>query len=724
VAAGGAEGKGGIPRKVLRGLLVGTAGAAAALALWLPGALEKFEARTWDLRAQLFARPGKATGDIALILLDQKSLDWGQKENGLSWPWPRELYAVVADFCRQGGAKALVLDVLYTEPSAYGVSDDEAFGRAVAEYGGVVGAVFVGEGTRSSWAESAVHPKLAIDGLEAWRAREKPRRQSWPLAAFPIPELAGSARLLANVNLDADSDKVYRRAQLFTTFDGRVLPSEALAAWLVGQGGESALAIEPGRFTVGGRVVPIDSDGRAILRFRGPTLTHSNYSMAAIVQSELQIREGTTPAIDPSELRGKYVFLGFSAPGLFDLKPTPMTGAYPGVEINATMLDNLLSGDFMRPVPLAAGIVLLVLLCAGAGIAVSSVTRAGWSVLVYVLFLLAPPALGIGGYAAGFWVELMALEAGVLVALVGGSLANYATEGRQKRFIKGAFKQYLSHAVIEQFLDHPERLALGGERREISMFFSDLEGFTTLSESLDPADLTLLMNDYLTPMTDIIQEEQGGTLDKYIGDAIVAFWNAPADQPDHAVRAVRAALRCQQKLAELRPAFRARCGRDLLMRIGLNTGMATVGNMGSHGRFAYTMMGDQVNLAARLEGNNKVFHTYTMVAEPTVKAMAGAFPVRELSRITVKGKREPVTVYEPMLPEQYEAKRKTLAVFAEGLALYYAGRFAEAKKAFDSIAAEDPPAASYVERCAELAAAAPEGRPPEGWNGVWIMTSK
>ena len=720
----GAEGKGRVPRKIVRGLVVGLAGAAIALALWLPGALEKFEARTWDLRAQFFARPGKATGDIALILLDQNSLDWGQKENGLSWPWPREMYAVVAEFCRRAGAQVLVLDVLYTEPSAYGVSDDEAFGRAVAGNGRVVGAMFAGDGNQASWPAEVAEPALTIDGLEQWAAHARPRRNAYSSASFPIAELAGSAHMLANVNQDSDSDKIYRRAQLFTTFDTRIIPSEALAALLVGNPGMRGLAIRPGRLTVGGREIPIDRDGKAILRFRGPTKTHTAYSMAAVVQSELQIREGATPSIDPAELRGKYVFLGFSAPGLFDLKPSPMPGAYPGVEINATMLDNLLSGDFMRPVPIAAAVVLLALLCVGAGIAVSSVTRAGWSVLVYVLFLLAGPALSMAGYAAGYWLEVVALETGTVLTLVGGSLVNYATEGKQKRFIKGAFKQYLSHAVIEQFLDHPERLALGGERREISMFFSDLEGFTTLSESLDPADLTALMNDYLTPMTDIIQEEEGGTLDKYIGDAIVAFWNAPADQPDHALRAMRAALRCQQKLAELRPAFRERCGRDLLMRVGLNTGMATVGNMGSHTRFSYTMMGDQVNLAARLEGNNKQFHTYTMASGATVERTAGAYPVRELSRIVVKGKKEPVTVYEPMLPDQYEERRKALGVFAEGLALYYAGMFTEAKRVFDGIAAEDPPAAAYAERCADLLAASPDGRAPEGWNGVWIMTSK
>ncbi len=717
---GGAQ----VPRKVIQGLLVGLASAALALALWLPGALEKFEARTWDLRAQLFARPGKATGDIALILLDQKSLEWGQKENGLSWPWPRELYSAIADFCRRGGAKALVLDVLYTEPSVYGVSDDESFGKAVAEYGRVVGAMFPGDGKQASWPADVPQPVVTIEGLDDWISKARPTRIAFPVASFPIPEIAGSARALATTNLDPDSDKIYRRARLFNTFDGRVLPSEALAAYLVGAPGAHALSIRAGSLRVDGREVPLDRDGKAILRFRGPTMTHPNYSMAAVIQAELRIREGATYSIDPAELRDKYVFLGYSAPGLFDLKPTPMPGAYPGVEINATMLDNLLSGDFMRPAPLAAGIILLLALCIGAGIAVSSVSRVGWSVLVYGLFLPLAPALGIAAYAAGYWLQVIALELGAVVSLVGASLVNYATEGRQKRFIKGAFKQYLSHAVIEQIIAHPERLKLGGERRELSIFFSDLQGFTTLSEALTPEDLTTLLNEYLSAMTDIIQEE-GGTIDKYEGDAIIAFWNAPLELADHAVRAVRAALRCQAKLAEMRPGFRARVNKDLFMRIGMNSGPAVVGNMGSRTRFDYTMLGDAVNLAARLEGINKQFRTYTMASGATVARMAGAFPARELSRVAVVGRKEPVTVYEPMMPEEFASRKKSLAMFAEGLALYYAGSFTEARRIFTGIAAEDPAAGAYAEKCTELTAAAQrEGAPPEAWNGVWVMTSK
>jgi adenylate cyclase len=285
-------------------------------------------------------------------------------------------------------------------------------------------------------------------------------------------------------------------------------------------------------------------------------------------------------------------------------------------------------------------------------------------------------------------------------------------------FIKNAFRQYLSPAVIEELIQHPERLKLGGERRMLSIFFSDLEGFTGISEGLEPEALTALLNDYLSAMTDIIHEE-GGTVDKYEGDAIIAFWNAPLQQPDHARRCVRAALRCQARLAELRPSLRERLGKDLNMRIGINSGPAVVGNMGSHTRFDYTMIGDAVNLAARLEGINKHFGTYTLISQATKEQMEDAFPVRELSRVAVVGRREPVVVYEPLLPDDVNNRRQTIARFSEGLTLFYRGDFLKAEAVFTEIAEADPAARAYVTKCRQLM-----DHPTYPWQGVWVITSK
>jgi adenylate cyclase len=701
-------------RRVVQGAVVGAAAAVLAAALWLPGATAGFEAKTWDLRARLMKRPGAATGQVAAILLDQQSLNWAKSENSWSWPWPREVYSAVASFCARGGAKALVFDLILTEPSAYGVSDDQAFGQGVAENGRVVGAMNLAaeQGEATAWPADVPAPRLSVSG-------PVPKILEFPRAQFPIPELSANALVLANTNLPADAvDGVYRSEPLFNMFAGRAVPSEALAAWLAG-GGQPAVAIAPGSLTIGGAKVPIDAAGRALLRYRGPTQTHPAKSAASVIQSELLIREGKAPTVDPSFFKDKYVFFGVTAPGLYDLKPTPMSGSYPGVEVNATMLDNLLSGDFMRHAPLVPTLALLLLVCLGAGIAISSVQRPGLSAIMYVVFIPLAPAICIGAYAAGYWLQMVALELGVVLSLVGSSLASYATEGRQKRFIKGAFSQYLSPVVIDELIAHPERLSLGGERRELTIFFSDVQGFTTISEALSPEDLVALLNEYLTAMVDIIQEE-GGTIDKFEGDAIIAFWNAPLTLEDHAVRGVRAALRCQAKLTEMRPAIKARIGRDMHMRVGMNTGNAVVGNMGSKTRFDYTMLGDQVNLSARLEGINKQFGTYLMVSKATAEKVGATFPVRELARVAVVGRKEPVTVFEPMLPEEYAAKKQTLETFDRALKEFYAGHFAQAVSIFEGIAPVDPPAAHYVRKCKALAAGPLEG----AWTGVWVMTEK
>ncbi len=704
--------------KVYHGLAAGALGVMIALVFFVPGWLDRWEAKTWDWRVNLMAKPSPATQKIRVILLDQGSLDWARQENALSWPWPREVYGTIIRFCKRAGAKSLSFDVLFTEPSKYGVADDRSLASEIQKFDNFVSAVFLSRksGSEQKWPEAVPVPSLKIQGLDEWLAWTG--HEAFPRASFPVQEIAKAAGSLANVHLNPDFDSVYRRIALFEVFDGKILPSLALAGYL-GDSRDMPLKITEGRFLLGGMEIPIDSEGRAILNFRGPSGTHKSYSAASIMQSELHLQNNEAPYVSPDEFRGAHVLFGFSAPGLYDLRPTPVSGVYPGVEISATMLDNLLADDFIHPVPTVYVVVITLIMVLLAGVATSRVSGFLPSVVVYILFIGAPVFLCLMAYRLGFWMPLVVQETGVAVTLFTAGLIYYTTEGRQKMFIKNAFKQYLSPDVIEQIIEHPDRLKLGGERKMLSIFFSDIEGFTGISEGLDPEALTHLLNVYLTAMTDIIHEE-GGTVDKYEGDAIIAFWNAPLTQPDHAVRCVRAALRCQAKLAEMRPSFRESLGKDLKMRIGINTGYAVVGNMGSHSRFDYTMIGDAVNLASRLEGINKQFGTYTLISQTTKEEIADAFPVREVSRVAVVGRKEPVVVYEPLLPEDMnEQKQKTLTIFLKALNLYYGGDFDQAGSVFADIARHDPVAQIYVEKCTELLA-----RPPEDWQGVWVVTTK
>ena len=705
-------------RRIGQGFLAALIGVALSGLLFWTGMLDGFEARTFDWRARVLAGSHPDAPPIRVIFLDQQSLDWGAAENGLSWPWPREVYGAVVDFCRRAGAGSLTFDVLFTEPSKYGVSDDLALARAGKEFGRLVLPVFLGRetGETRSWPEFSPVQDPTFSGALAWADRAGLSAPELPRASFPVAELSAQAALLGNVHQNPDPDGIYRRIGLFAFFDGRPVPSLALAAYLAAHP-RASVAIERQGMRLDERLLWLDRFAQGMIRYHEPRGTYRAYSAATIIQSELLLREGKAPLVPLDEFRDAYVFFGFSAPGLFDLRPSPLSGVYSGVEIHAQALGNMLAGDFLREVPAFVSMLLAAFLALAAAMSCALGASTGVALVAVALFAPLPVALVCWAYVAGHVLPLMLLETATGLALGASVLLGYATEGRQKRFIKSAFRQYLSPVVIEQLLRQPERMKLGGERRTLSIFFSDLQGFTSLSEGLSPEELTQFLNEYLTAMSDIIMGE-GGTVDKYEGDAIIAFWNAPLDQPDHADRALRAALRCQDRLAELRPVFRERIGTDLFMRIGLNTGPAVVGNMGSHSRFDYTMLGDAVNLAARLEGINKQFGTYTLVSGALLNATSGIFAARELGRVAVLGRREPVTVFEPMW--QNERGAEDLDRFATALEHFYAGELDAALSGFEKLAGRDPAAASYVRQCRAFL----ENPPGPDWTGVWVMTSK
>ncbi len=691
------------------------------MAAWRLGWLDRAEVRTWDLRVSMLAHRERADPDITLVFLDQSSLDWARTENSLSWPWPREVYTPIISSAAAGGARSVAFDVLYTEPSGYGVEDDQALASAIADARMFVGTVFLGDarskiGSATNWPPDIPGPRLQADGLGALPAEMRKRFEA-QRALFPIPEVATNAAMLANVFSNPDPDGIYRRIRLFATFDGRVIPSLGLAAYIAAHPG-CRLDVTPGQLRVGGATVPLDREGRAILRYRGPTQTHRTVTAATVVRAAIQGDDAEAVARRTEWFKGRHVLFGFSAPGLYDLRSSPISGVYPGVEIHATVLDNLLADDFMRDAPAWLTALLALALAVLGAILTRSCHRAWQAATAFIALLPLPFAAGFAAYAWGVWLPIMAPLAGLGPALVAGLVLNYATEGRQKRFIKGAFKQYLSPAVIEELVEHPERLKLGGETRELSIYFSDIQGFTGISETMSPEQLTAFLNEYLTEMTDIIYSE-GGTIDKYEGDAIIAFWNAPLPQEDHPTRAVRAAIRCQARLRELRPAYRERVGRDVLVRIGLHTGPVVIGNMGSNQRFNYTFLGDAGNLASRLEGVNKQFGTYALISAATRERLAPDLAAREIGRVAVVGRKEPVVVYEPMTAEDRSVREPLLARFDEALRSFYAGRFREAATVFGELAAGDPVSRIYATRCEALVAA-----PPAGWDGVIRLTEK
>ncbi len=692
--------------KFLRAILIGLVAGLVVLLAWCLGCFDSWEAPTWAWRAKFFAQRETPSEKIKLILLDQASLDWAKNTNEWGWPWPRELYTTISAFCKRGGARVLCLDMLYTEPSVYGVSDDEALGEALKQ--GPPSVLSIAAGASSgTWPDYMPKPDLQ---------KNAPWIPKFDSMVFPVAEISKGASAAGHVAGLPDSDGVFPRILPFCRFDNINLPSLGLAGWLVANTDPTIIDIAQKQIKINNHTIPLDKHGNAILRFKGPSGLPEAFSAASVIQSELRLREDEKPVLSPEIFRDCYVFVGCSAPALLDLRSTPINSKCPGVVLHSTFVDNLITDSFIAEAKSSHVFIVVLLTAIAATISLTYGGRWFQALPLSIVWFGAPVLIGFAAYSRGVWWPIAAHETSIGLGLVGALTANYWSEGRQKAFIKQAFRHYLSGDVIEKIIRDPSHLQLGGEKRQLTIMFTDLAGFSTFSERLGPVELTTLLNDYLSEMTDIIMDE-GGTLDKYEGDAIIAFWNAPLEQSDHAVRACRAALSCQRRLAELRDEFEKRTGAVMRMRVGLNTGDVVVGNMGSRKRFNYTILGDAANLASRLEGANKAFGTEMMISEATWNLTANEFLGRKLANLRVVGKKNAVTVYE-LTGFANEPEPANWNTFAEGLTCFQQGDFTSAKEIFEKLT-NDPAAQHYVRRCARLCA-----DPPKSWDGVWELTEK
>lgn len=689
-----------------------------ALGLELSGVLSPYSLKTLDLFFRRVSLPA-ASPEVVLVTVAQPDLDFF-KDRGVTWPWPRQLYGPMVDFCRRGGARAVIFDLLFTETSSYGPEDDQRLAQALTAGGHAVLPLFL------SRKEQAPPPGLPALLAKAGLDIDGPAPAGLPqyrAVLPPVPPLLTAARALGNVECPPDPDGIYRRLPLVVLFAGRYLPLLPFAAFQsINRGGP--LRFEAGALVVGERRLPLDGQGQFLLKFRGPSGSHRTLAAANVIQSEYRCRQGLTPIYAPEALAGKWVLVGLTAPGLLDLKASPVGAVYPGVEIYATLLDNLLQGDFLRTLPLWGRGVWALLLAAAVVLAVlfshSLAVTLGAPVLLGALLA----GLSLLAFKASWWADPVLPGVTLVLGFALTAAYSYATEGRQKQAIRRMFAQYMSETVISHLLANPEKLVLGGERRRVTLFFSDLAGFTTFSESLAPEAVVALLNDYLSTMTEIILEESG-TVDKFEGDAIMAFWGAPLDQEDQGQSACRAALRQTAALKELNHRFAAEGLPPLQIRIGLHTGEAIVGNLGSARRFDYTVIGDSVNLASRLEGLNKFYGTQIVASETTVAEAGGQVEFRELDRVAVKGREAPVTVFEVLAlrGELTPPLAGAREAFARGLDLYRQARFAEAAAAFAAaleILPDDGPAQVFRERCRQFEVSPP----PADWDAVFRPEAK
>ncbi|MDD2830295.1 MAG: adenylate/guanylate cyclase domain-containing protein [Sulfuricurvum sp.] len=645
--------------------------------------LDGFENGLWDLRVTYLSKPTKHDPSIKLILIDQSSLDWAENNNNLSWPWPREMYSAIVDHCKKGGAKAILFDMLFSEPSFYGKQDDQRFASSLIDNNSV-GAVILSstQGESIQWPKELLKPiyqPIMIDTI------------SHTHASFPTEPIGSAFNTLGSVVSIPDSDGITRKTTLVQSFDGFNVPSLSLSGYLISHPSSTYHYFEK-QFCLNHQCTPLTSEYKAIINYHGPSQTYKTFNAASVIASKILEDEGKKGMIPSTTFKNSYVIIGVSAPGLMDLKSTPLQNVYPGAEIHATILDNLLHNDFVSEAPSSityiALFVIIFAILFGVRYHASLLIGSLYPIIALTLVIIT----SIITYYFTIWFHLAVFIVGITLAWLSAFGIKYFHEGAQKRFIKNAFSRYISPQVIDSLIKHPENLKLGGRRETLSILFSDIEGFTTISTHMEPEILARFLNEYLGLMSDIIMD-LGGTIDKYEGDAIIAFWNAPLPQNDHAILAVEAALQCQKRLHEYNPHFVERYGYAIKTRFGIHTGEVIIGNLGTEKRFDYTFIGDAGNLASRLESANKQFSTYIMISEDTKLLLSDRYVCRELGLIGVVGRSLPVRVYEPW---SSLSDSNFFLPYHEALTLLYTGDLNKAEEQFQHLASLDFVSKSYL----------------------------
>lgn len=704
--------------------------------------LARLDTLIYDWRFQ-WLTPKRPEGQVPIVVVDvdEQSL----KREG-RWPWSRTKVAALVQALEQQGVRLIGFDVVFSEAEKNPADDllasatlpesvraelaaqraafdsDSRFAEVVPAHT-VLGYFLHADGVRTGKLPQPLLD-LEADDARGWRVL------SLPDYTANLPALMDRALSAGFVSTIPDRDGVIRRSPLVLMHDNDVYTSLSLelarlylkAPFIQLQPvkcrGEQT-CVESIR--VGDRLIRTDEHGAALVPYKGRRGSFTYVSATKVLRGE----------VPRGVLDGAIVLVGTSALGLADLRITPLETQYPGVEVHANLLDAILQATrgheyfYARP-DWEPGATFFLLLVSGLLLAVIMPRlEPGYMMIVmgawFVMLFLGNFALW---KAAHFDLPLAALLLMAFLIASFNIFFGFMRANNQKREIKTMFGQYVPPAHVDQMLANPDAVSLEGETREMTVLFSDVRNFTTLSEGLSAQDLKQLLNRYFTPITQIIFDHHG-TIDKYVGDMVMAFWNAPLSDPAHASHAIAAALAMQKKLEELRLEFAADGLPEISVGVGINTGIMNVGDMGSEFRRAYTVLGDAVNLGSRLEGITKFYGVKVLVGETTF-AQAPEYLYRRVDRLIVKGKREPITVYEPvcLAEEASESRRARVEKFNDAISRYFAQEWDAAERLLRELLADDPQRQLYrvfLERVSELR------QQPEmtgNWSGVYEHKSK
>lgn len=584
------------------------------------------------------------------------------------------------------------------------------------------------------------------------------QHERWTINTDPLQE---ASSYTGSFNAEQDSDGTIRRASLFFRTGNRLglsfIPSLALQTYLVATGyrAEITIGLDPEnpeqkiiqKFSIINpntdpetlvTHVPVDGQGRLLINYLGPTSTipylpakelFNTKDTVKITQTQYSPEQGRWLPYEKEVLKREFIkdrtfLFGATAIGVYDLRVTPFEKNFPGPETHMNVLANLFENDFIRTHAGESKIMFWALLALG--VALSLLISLSGAITGFIITALS--SIGI------FFLDQWLFKQGLMVTMalpfllvvfmyIGLTFYKYLTEERKKKHLRSTFSKYVSPAIVDEILKDPENIELGGKKQRMSVFFSDVRGFTTISEKLDPQVLSDVLNKYLTPMTQIVFANKG-TLDKYMGDALMAFFGAPIAFDDHAKYACRCALQSIDKLHEIRKEFKAQGLPDIDIGIGINTSEMSVGNMGSDIVRNYTVMGDAVNLGSRLEGINKEYGTRIVISEFTYADIKGDFTVRPLDLVRVKGKNKPVKIFELISEGNSDSKtEEKIKIFTEAFSEYQNKNFQKALTFFQQclqLDPEDSPSQIYIERCTNYLKEAPG----QDWDGVYVMKTK
>ena len=676
-----------------------------------------------------------ASPQVVIVAIDDASL----KEVG-RWPWSRALMARLLEKIAAGSPAVIGVDIIQAEATSACAldgldgkldeqcraaveqamrgarSDDAQLADAVrASHGTVLGYYFDFDRHASGGTPG---PESAYPVVQKGPDSDVDQVPNATVVTQNLPELVGAARGLGYFNFFPDADRIYRHAPLAIRFGDRMeLPLSLAMLQLYWSDRPAAIrfsasGVDSVRF--GALSIPVEEDGQLLVNFRGPGRTFHHISAGDVLAGR----------VPPDAFHDKLVLVGVSAVGVGDVRAAPFDSVFPGVEIHANVLDNVLRQDFIyRPrwigsvrlgLPDIAAILALVLLLD----LVLNLLRGRLGALVALGFL--------GAYLIGS--QLLFTHAGIALSVaypvaaigltyLGISVQHYVVADREKRHTRRTLALYLSPSLADLVSERPETLKLGGEKSDRTVLFSDIKSFTSFAERMDPEQLVELLNLYLGEMTDIVFA-QDGMLDKYIGDGVMAVWGAPIPQADHAARACRAALTMIERLAEVNARCTANGWPILHIRVGLNSGPMVFGNMGSAGHLSLTVMGDNVNLGARLEGINKLYGSTIIASQATVELARDVIVARELDWVRVKGKAQEVRIFEVLGAADTAAQWAALIEhFEAGLQAYRARDWAAAITAFErarQVRANDGPSDLYLRRCRDYL----RTPPPDAWEPV------